>query len=342
MRWGAARRVLSAALVLGAAGMSATAALAQAAPINGVGSQFELVYWQSVAATDDPAQIGAYLSQYPNGTFGLLARAKLAALDRHRTFSSDAAVVEAAPKPLAASQLALAAPVVSPPIMPSLGVGAPAVMDPAVSPPAAERSPDSFAAETAKLGASSPPPVVGPTVAAVAAMPAASSSPPIAVPATAPAPPAVALAAAASAPEMSLSDQLRALGQSQAPRSAVPAVDAVGLVPPRPQLARLSGVHLPQQFCSAAERNSFYDTDYKPALDAADQNNQTAIAYLHRLKQLYDEQVARSAPESANVLAAEAKDYEPVAAAAFEARSAYDAMFGRLMSVPLTKCPSVQ
>lgn len=49
---------------------------------TGVGSQFELIYWQSIAASEDAGQFQAYLEQYPNGTFSALARAKIAALAR--------------------------------------------------------------------------------------------------------------------------------------------------------------------------------------------------------------------------------------------------------------------
>lgn len=52
------------------------------APPNGVGSQFELTYWNSVSDSEDRHQLEAYLAQYPNGTFNGLARAKIAALDR--------------------------------------------------------------------------------------------------------------------------------------------------------------------------------------------------------------------------------------------------------------------
>jgi hypothetical protein len=49
---------------------------------NGVGSQFELVFWQSVSNSEDIDQLEAYLAQYPSGTFSALARAKIAALQR--------------------------------------------------------------------------------------------------------------------------------------------------------------------------------------------------------------------------------------------------------------------
>lgn len=63
---------------------------------TGVGSQFELTFWQSIAASDDPGQYEAYLAQYPNGTFSALAHAKIAAL-AHRNSGSGAAAVSPAP-----------------------------------------------------------------------------------------------------------------------------------------------------------------------------------------------------------------------------------------------------
>jgi uncharacterized caspase-like protein len=40
----------------------------------------ELAFWQSASASGDPAQLRAYLAQYPEGAFAGLARAKIAAL----------------------------------------------------------------------------------------------------------------------------------------------------------------------------------------------------------------------------------------------------------------------
>lgn len=51
-----------------------------AAQANGVGSQFELAFWQAVANSEDAAQYEAYLAQYPQGTFAPIARLKIAAL----------------------------------------------------------------------------------------------------------------------------------------------------------------------------------------------------------------------------------------------------------------------
>jgi len=60
---------------------------------TGVGSQFELTFWQSVSASDDADQFEAYLARYPNGTFSALARAKIAALTRRSGPTSAGTVV---------------------------------------------------------------------------------------------------------------------------------------------------------------------------------------------------------------------------------------------------------
>lgn len=47
---------------------------------NGIGTPFELAFWQSVTGSDDPTLYEAYLQQYPTGTFSALAKAKVARL----------------------------------------------------------------------------------------------------------------------------------------------------------------------------------------------------------------------------------------------------------------------
>src|SRR5688500_13553898 len=71
---------------------------------NGVGSPFELAFWQSIATSDDRMQYEAYLAQYPAGTFSGLARAKIAALDRAKGIVPAAtAVSPVAPAPAPAN-----------------------------------------------------------------------------------------------------------------------------------------------------------------------------------------------------------------------------------------------
>jgi hypothetical protein len=62
-------RFLIAALFL-----SANGALAQ--------SQGEITFWETVRDSKNPAEVQAYLDQYPTGTFAVLAKARLAALQR--------------------------------------------------------------------------------------------------------------------------------------------------------------------------------------------------------------------------------------------------------------------
>jgi len=64
----------------GAAGGSGSARnLGSAAPDP---KAMELAYWNSVSASNDPGQLGAYVDQYPNGQFVRIARAKIAALTK--------------------------------------------------------------------------------------------------------------------------------------------------------------------------------------------------------------------------------------------------------------------
>jgi hypothetical protein len=80
------------------------AAQAQVASSAGVGSQFELTYWQSVESGSDPALYEAYLAQYPNGTFSAVARVKLARLRQ----------------PLPAAPALVPAPIAPPPPQPKI------------------------------------------------------------------------------------------------------------------------------------------------------------------------------------------------------------------------------
>ena len=49
-------------------------------PASGVDSLAEVSFWESVRASTNPAELQAYLDQYPNGRFAVLARGRLAAL----------------------------------------------------------------------------------------------------------------------------------------------------------------------------------------------------------------------------------------------------------------------
>lgn len=80
---------------------------------NGVGTAFELAFWQSVATSSDPAMYAAYLEQYPGGTFAALARAKVAA-SRRADPAAVAVVASPAPAPAVAPVAAVAPVMVAP------------------------------------------------------------------------------------------------------------------------------------------------------------------------------------------------------------------------------------
>ena len=106
---------------------TATSALAQGVAATGVGSQFELTFWQSVESGSDPALYEAYLAQYPTGTFATVARVKLAKLRQL------AAPVTPAPVPAPAQQPVLPTPPAQAQIVPAAVVTA--VTPPAPVPP---------------------------------------------------------------------------------------------------------------------------------------------------------------------------------------------------------------
>lgn len=90
--------------------------LAQTASVTGVGSQFEMVFWQSVDSGNDPALYEAYLAKYPEGTFAGVARAKLARL---RPATPAGSAHAPTPSPMVSAGPALAAPPAAPvPLVP--------------------------------------------------------------------------------------------------------------------------------------------------------------------------------------------------------------------------------
>ncbi|MBK8631826.1 MAG: hypothetical protein IPN84_17090 [Sphingomonadales bacterium] len=78
-----AGRGLAASVALGMAHIAMVPLAAQqatSAAEAGPGSQFDLMFWQSIMNTRDPALYEAYLKRFPNGTFDVIARSRLAEL----------------------------------------------------------------------------------------------------------------------------------------------------------------------------------------------------------------------------------------------------------------------
>jgi hypothetical protein len=87
----------------------APAALAQGAEAEAM--RMEMVFWESVRNSTDPADFSAYLEKYPNGNFAPLARNRLASLAARTPAAPPApapsAKPEAAPKRLTPAPLAV-------------------------------------------------------------------------------------------------------------------------------------------------------------------------------------------------------------------------------------------
>ena len=95
--------------------LSASCALAQ--------SPGEIAFWETVRDSKNPAEVQAYLDQYPNGTFAAIARVRLAGLQRSAPAAPATARPAPAAKPAAAAAVASFAPstVTSATRMPQVG-----------------------------------------------------------------------------------------------------------------------------------------------------------------------------------------------------------------------------
>lgn len=282
-------------------------ALASDGAATGVGSQFELVFWQSVSTSEDERQLNAYLERYPAGTFANLARAKLAALPRREP--EVVAANPAGPAAVVAARLPL----------------------PAAEPMQPQPLPKPMPAEPVapvQLAPVKPAQVVAESVGE--RTPLASAVAPAAPATTATVPPALQPRA-----ELTLAEQLRALGMSQGRREPVASATTM---PPHPALAPIPELVLPPGFCSAEERNGFHDNSYRPAVEAASTNNRTAIGHMETLRGLYDQALGRGDHHIANAVAEESRVYAGKAKTAYETRAAFDALFKNLMSVPILDC----
>ncbi|MDF8332496.1 hypothetical protein [Novosphingobium cyanobacteriorum] len=323
---------------------------------NGVGTQFELTFWQSVDGSTDAAMYEAYLAKYPDGTFAPLARAKISSLRKAMQAASAAPVAA----PAAVAPVAPVAPVAAPrsaPVPQILPAAGPTIAPAAEAPRFAEAVP-------APAPAAAPAPQPAPAVfqqASVPVQPAPQAMPqpaPVAAPAT-----HVAVADAGNQPS-TLGALLAALAQTQeagggsaAPaRAPVVAAPAAGYVTPaptpiaqapvgagfalpqRPQMVAVPQVALPGSFCSAEARNAFHDATYQPAVEAAKRNNDAAVAYMKQIQASYDSYQLSGDSNSMNALAAEAKSWQPVAADAYAAQAALVRQFEVLMAVPISTC----
>lgn len=312
-----ARPLVAAALIALA---TAPAAAQDAAPIavapipNGVGSAFELTFWQSVTGSEDPASYEAYLARYPDGTFSGLARARIAAIQR-----SMAAQPATAPAPAAAPAPApMPQPV--PAVLTAPPTAAPLAPTPAAAPVVvAEAGPSPMARLLAQLRAANGESAAQPAVAAVPVQTEPATNPGLAAPAPAPA----VYATAPAAPAAALTP------------AATPAVSYASA---RPFLMPVPDVALPAYFCSNDARNQFHNNAYRPAVEVATRNNEAAVAYLRQLQQTYDRGQLGRDTAVLNAIAAEARAYQSEAAHAYSVQAALVRQFDAMMAVPLRTC----
>jgi hypothetical protein len=335
-----------AAAALCAAGTVGSAGAQEA---NGVGTQFELTFWQSVDGSTDAAMYEAYLAKYPDGTFAPLARAKISSLRKTMQAASAAPVAA----PAAVAPVAPVAPVAAPRSAP-----VPQIV-PAAGPTIAP------AAEAPRFAEAAPAPVAAPQPAPAVFQQASVPVQPAPQPAPAPAPAAahVAVADAGNQPS-TLGALLAALAQTQEAgggsatpaRAPVAAASVAGYatpapapiaqapvgagfaLPQRPQMVAVPQVALPASFCSAEARNAFHDATYQPAVEAAKRNNDAAVAYMKQIQASYDSYQLSGDSNSMNALAAEAKTWQPVAADAYAVQAALVRQFETLMAVPISTC----
>ncbi|WP_292931473.1 hypothetical protein [Novosphingobium sp. PASSN1] len=333
----AATPVLLAALAALAAPPAAAqtaAGAAQAAAPNGVGSAFELTFWQSVTGSEDPASYEAYLARYPDGTFSGLARARIAAIQRAAAVQPAAAPAPepiAAPAPISVPAV-LTLPQSAAPLAPIPAAVASAPSAAPTSAPAnlqqpalAEAAPSPLARLLAQLRSSGDPAAQGTAVAPA----------PDAAPLVTPVQPVQPLAA--TAPGLSQPAQIQP-AYAPAPVANSAANPGANYASARPLLLPVPDVALPGSFCSNDARNLFHNNTYRPAVEVATRNNEAAIAYLRQLQQTYDRGQLGRDTAVLNAIAAEARAYQAEAARAYTVQAALVRQFDALMTVPLRPC----
>jgi hypothetical protein len=190
--------------------------------------------------------------------------------------------------------------------------------------------------ESQRAGAGPPAPIVdvpAPDDAAALALPQTGTTPASSLPEASGSSISVPDAAAISA---------RALPSADPHPISVGPLPAGFALPPRPELAAIPPLVLPASFCSPEARNTFHDGPYITSVQTAKRNNDATIAHMRRLQELYDRNQMNDDRNPMNAVAAEARAYGPVAAAAFDAQSTLVNAFVALMAVPIIPCTAPQ
>lgn len=323
MIWTKRATILRSVMVLAGA-MTMTPAMAQSTVSTGVGTPFELAFWQSIDSSGDPSLYAAYLARFPNGTFAEIARVKANA-PRPRGTAMTTPVSDTTPVTAPDAAPAMTVPVMTSPA----AVPMPAPMTNAAVPPPPPP----------------PPPPVRP-----AGRTALAYAPVDAQPVAAAAP---VEAAAAPASSGTMGELLAALANSQAtgdqsaqapasqpqsPPAAPRMQQASYAIPPQPPLWPVPNVTLPPAFCSVEARNTFHATVFQPAVNTAKRNNDAAVGYMRQLQSLYDQYQLSHDVATSNAIASAAQSYQQLAQTTFSMQAALVRQFNTLMAVPVVNC----
>jgi len=304
---------------------------------TGVGTPFELAFWQSIDSSNDASLYDAYLTHFPNGTFSEIAHAKIVSL-RGRVSApvAPALTVPVAPTaaPLGQPQVPVAVRVVQPAV-PIVQPVTPAVTP--VAAPLAFASPVVATPAVATSAPATPAPAAGTLGQLLAALATSQSSEAGAQANAASA--NASLQTTAAQPATLQSATLISGPAPVAPAPIAPRPTTVSFaMPAQPALYAVPAVAFPPSFCSAEQRNAFHDQVYAPSVDTARRNNEAAAAYLRQLQALYDQYQMSHDPDTMNAIVVAARTYEQVAQTTFSMQAALVRQFPALMAVPVVPC----
>lgn len=113
-------------------------------------------------------------------------------------------------------------------------------------------------------------------------------------------------------------------------------------LPMRPAFMPVPPMQVPSAFCSIDQRNAFHEGIYEPALAIAQHNNELAVAYITHLKSLYDSYQLSGDSRTIASIAAEARDFQPIASLAFSTQDNLVRAFEELMTTPISMCGAIQ
>ena len=113
-------------------------------------------------------------------------------------------------------------------------------------------------------------------------------------------------------------------------------------LPMRPALMPVPAMQVPSAFCSIDQRNAFQEGIYEPALAIAQHNNELAVAYITHLKSLYDSYQLSGDTGTLASIAAEARDFQPIASLAFSTQDNLVRAFEDIMATPVSTCGAIQ